>query len=1161
MKKLLLLITSIGLTLVSSQTANAQEKQDLLLLKSGSYKLPLNTKSFIAEPGYESSELVNGHYYRILQFSEIPKSADKAELEDKGIKLFDYLPDMAFYASIDKDADLTVLSEKNVIAVSPIKREYKLIPELVEGKIADWALKPNNQVGINFTFFDDVQLATVQKDVQALGATITFDLFPQVMTIIIDIDQLETLYMLPYVYYFEFMDPPEEPEGWEDVSNHRSNYLHNPLGAGTPYTGDGVTIMMHDDGPIGPHIDYQGRTTTATSANYGDHGDHCAGIIMGAGNINQDAIGNAPGAHLYVYGSGNGNYTRVETLVDTANLVITSKSYGDGNNAGYTNLTRILDDQCWDYDQLVHVFSAGNSGTSNFGYGAGAGWGNITGGHKQGKNVLAVGNLSDRDVLNNSSSRGPAADGRIKPDICAVGTDVLSTIDVNTYDYKTGTSMACPAVAGSLALLYEAYRAMHDDQNPSAALINGAVLNTADDLGNPGPDFRFGWGRINVRRAYNLIEAENYQNGIIEEDQMNNHTINVPSNTKQLRVMVYWTDYRGTPSASKALVNDLNMTMSGPDGSSYLPLVLNPSPSPSLLDADAEPGIDDLNNVEQIVIDNPAAGNFAINIEGYNIPQGPQPYYIVYEVIQNDLAVTWPFGGESVTPGTVELVRWDAIGTSESFTVEYTIDDGVTWEEIGSSAAGHRRFQVWNVPDEIISGTCRIRVTRGSDVVEGQNFSIIGRPDDLDVEWACPNSFNFSWDPVDGAVAYEVYLLGEKYMDSAGYVTTTNATVYASSSEEQWVSVRAIGADGARGKRAIALRKAPGTSGCDLEDPIGNFIAECTQVGPNSCVQFTDLSINAGQGAAWEWFFPGGSPETSIYENPVVCYDTEGIYDVQLIVKNGVGEDTVFMSQYIQVTPSTALPIKEDFEATVLPMDWATSTSGVGYAGIVSNVSAYGKGSSSYFFDNFYSENGSVSMITTQHLDFTSETLYELQFDVAYAQRGTSSDSLKVFVQNGCGGTMQLIYSSGGNALSTADATDAVFVPTIDQWRNEHIPLSPYIGAQSLNIVFVNYSANGNNIYVDNINVLVSEENFEEIAITLFPNPVTDELNIAGMVEGEETTIRIYAADGKVIFENKFIAPGGTAVLNTGYLANGMYVIEIESASKSHKEKLIKGDI
>src|SRR5690606_35826654 len=159
--------------------------------------------------------------------------------------------------------------------------------------------------------------------------------------------------------------------------------------------------------------------------------------------------------------------------------------------------------------ELIHVFSAGNNGTSNCNYGAGAGWGNVTGGHKHSKNSIAVANLTYLDVRNNSSSRGPAHDGRLKPEVSAVGTNVWSTSDTNRYVNMTGTSMSCPAVAGVFAQLYQAYKNLNANANPSSALMKAIVMNSADDLGNPGPDFSYGYGRINALKAVQCIEQNN----------------------------------------------------------------------------------------------------------------------------------------------------------------------------------------------------------------------------------------------------------------------------------------------------------------------------------------------------------------------------------------------------------------------------------------------------------------------------------------------------------------------------------------------------------------------------------------------------------------------------------------------------------------------------
>ncbi|MBD3638695.1 MAG: S8 family serine peptidase [Crocinitomicaceae bacterium] len=1164
MKKIYLLLIGFLILPACFFSLYGQDASLPLLLKSGTYNLEKNISEFVEDPNYTPSELYQETYYRIIQFSEVPGVTQKSVLKAAGIELLDYLPERAFYAAIQTDADLTVLNTTSAVSVVPVNWQYKLTPELLDKKYPEWALFPNDRIGLNTVYYETVAKEDALLKLRNLGAEITMETDVEILSFMIPIDKVQMLYEIPEFYYFEPFDKPGEPEGYEDVTNHRSNYINNPVGVGKSYDGSGVTVMMQDDGIIGPHIDYEGRITTETSSNFGDHGDHVAGIIMGAGNLDPDGVGNAKGAHLLVYSSSNTNFNLVPMLYENEELVITSKSYGNGNNAGYTSLARQLDEQCYEHDALVHVFSAGNSGTQDYGYGAGAGWGNITGGHKQGKNVLAVGNLSDTDVLSNSSSRGPADDGRLKPDICAVGSSVYSTIDPNTYEDKSGTSMACPGVAGSLALLYEAYRDMNGGQNPSAALINGAVLNTADDLGNPGPDFKFGWGRINVRRAYNLLNEGQYQNGEIQNGAANVHTITVPAGVKQVRIMVYWTDYKGSTTASKALVNDINMTVSAPGGSVHQPLILDPTPNAGILNSDAQPGVDDLNNVEQVVIDDPASGTYTINLNGFNIPQGPQKYYVVYEFVEEDVVLTFPIGGESLTPGQSELIRWDAIGETETFSLDYSIDGGLTWNNIVSSLPGDWRSFPWMVPANLVTGKARFRINRGTQSSESkEDVSIIRQPNNLNIEWACPNSFNLSWNPVPGAIAYEVSLLGDYYMDSAGYTTTTDATIYANSMVTQWVSVKAIGPDNAVGKRAIALEKSPGTFGCTLSPPEAAFTSVCNQTGPGSCVQFTDMSTNAGQGAAWEWSFPGGSPSTSNLEKPVVCYDTEGFYDVQLIVKNGVAEDTVVYTQYVEIRNGAELPFKEDFEESMIPVNWVVENDGNNTNWTIdANSSAYNIGKNSIMFNNFSNDSiGSTSRFITEQIDLSQEdVIYALSFDVAYAPGIGINDSLRVYVTNDCGNTYQLIYSAGGNELATADPSSSLFIPTSNQWRNEVASLAVAKGMTSVSFIFESYSENGNAVYVDNINVKLSEENFSEHELTVYPNPLTNELNIAGLVEGEIATIRIHSANGELVYENEFEVPGGVITLNTTQWADGMYIIKVNSPSKTHKEKLIKGD-
>lgn len=1154
-------ILALGLFLFcASFSLLAQEDGHFLNLKSGSYFIANNTALDSGQIEFNPDELINGELYRIVHFENTPTSQQKEELQKVGFTLLSYLPKRFFYVSISATADISMLKTYNATAIAPVQSEYKLSKALFEKKYPDWTLINDNEIGLNAIYFENINSETAYNSLTKIGAQ-NIESFNGGFRFQIAIELLPQLYSLPVFYYFEELNAPETPESYVDVHNHRSNYINNPSVIGTQYDGTGVTIMMQDDGPIGPHIDYQGRTTDSTFTDNGNHGDHVAGIIMGAGNLDPNLIGNAPGAHLLVYTSNNDNYNSVPYLYETQDLVITSKSYGDGNNAGYTILSRTLDQQSREKDALVHVFSAGNSGTADYGYGAGAGWGNITGGHKQGKNVIAVGNLSYVDALSSSSSRGPADDGRIKPDICAVGTNVNSTIDVNDYEVKSGTSMACPGVAGSLALLYQAYRDLNNGQNPPAALMKAFILNTAEDLGNPGPDFRFGWGRINIRRAYLLLANNQSQFGEITQGDAVTHTITVPANTKQLRVMIYWTDYEASPIASTALVNDLNMTMVGPDANSYLPWVLNSTPNAGLLNQDAAPGIDDLNNVEQITIDDPLQGIYSINIEGFDIPEGPQKYYVVYEFVPDEIVITYPIGGESFVPSTQEMIRWDATGTSDNFLVEYSADNGLSWNQIVGAAPGTWRNFPWTVPSSLVSGQCKVRITRGTQITESSKvFSIIDQPDNLNIEWACPNAFNFSWDSISGATGYEVFLLGEKYMDSAGFTITTNATVYANSMQTQWVSVRAVGPNGIIGKRAIALEKSIGTFGCSMDPPIANFSAICTETGSGSCIKFYDNSINAGQGAAWEWTFEGGTPSTSNQENPKICYDNEGVYSVQLIVKNGVAEDTLIYTQFINIIDGLDLPFEENFESSFTPSNWVLSPDENGKNWQVYNgTSAYNQGQNCFHFDNFVNNppNG-ISSFQTEQYDLSDKLLYDLSFDVAYAPGLSSNDTLYVYATNDCGDEKTLLYKMGGLELSTALATGEFFIPTSSEWRREIADIQGLTGYTSVSFIFENHSSAGNVLYLDNINIQISEANFSANSLTVFPNPFTNELNISGLIESEEVELWIVDANGKRVVDLEFIAWEGLIKIPVDHLAAGVYIIKIFSPSKNHKQKLVK---
>ena len=171
------------------------------------------------------------------------------------------------------------------------------------------------------------------------------------------------------------------------------------------------------------------------------------------------------------------------------------------------------------------------------------------------------------------------------------------------------------------------------------------LLNSADDIGNPGPDFKHGWGEVNAYRAVKMLESVNYISDSISQGNIRNHTINIPSNISKIKIMVYWHDKEASTSASISLVNDINIQLTDSSGVSYNPWVLDPTANSTNLNQNAVRGIDNLNNMEQITIDSPNAGNYTLTIDGYAIPYGPQNYYVTYEFITDDIELTYPIGG------------------------------------------------------------------------------------------------------------------------------------------------------------------------------------------------------------------------------------------------------------------------------------------------------------------------------------------------------------------------------------------------------------------------------------------------------------------------------------------------------------------------------------
>ncbi len=445
------------------------------------------------------------------------------------------------------------------------------------------------------------------------------------------------------------------------------------------FTGLGQIVSVADTGMDRglleePHTDFVGAllsgTVMGSAADWADrngHGTHVAGSVLGRGELSLDKAlrGGAYEAGLHVQsiasrsGWGLSVPTNLNDLFKEAyekGARVHTNSWGSTRRLGsYSVYESQADEFMWNHPDFLILFAAGNSGRDNNRDGrvdlssvsspAGA------------KNIVAVGasenyllqggrqkklksNNFPQDPLasdtysNNSrgiaafSSRGPTADGRIKPDVVAPGTNIVSTCSKHErarplwghynpdYCYAGGTSMATPLVAGAAAVIRQSLKEVYE--RPSGALVKAVLLNSADDL-FPG-QFGFGLGQEMYKRApnnqqgYGLVNLGNATNSdrlrVYDNQEGIKHGERLQYVVKDMqvrKVTLVYTDAPGAPSAARALVNDLDL---------YVRL-----PSGRILESESS-----INNIEQITLQEPVFGA-EIFVKAFRVPKGKGEHF------------------------------------------------------------------------------------------------------------------------------------------------------------------------------------------------------------------------------------------------------------------------------------------------------------------------------------------------------------------------------------------------------------------------------------------------------------------------------------------------------------------------------------------------------
>jgi hypothetical protein len=759
----------------------------------------------------KSNSLSSGNHF-IIQFKTLPTVKEQARLKKSGVCLLNYISGNAYFATIEPSFFLAKSSSSNLRSIIEIQPEYKISERLTSGSVPDYAKDASGRIKVVITYFDKTDKAQIESDLKNLKVLQPniFAQFRQVEASVASSDLLK-LASLSWVQNIEMVAPPMQLDNRDNRTSQKVNILTSNLkGLGYGLTGKDVRVGLWD-GDVDHHRDFGNRVITREyEMHTTDHGTHTCGTLAGAGLLDPLALGMAPEATVYAWNfnsQSNGLNNAQERLWSLENdgIELTSNSFGYSLKSCPNEYTYNSSDRSEDYLAMVfpyflYVYSAGNNqDVCPDGYRTST---------KNIKNSLVVANVDNLDSINWSSSFGPTFDGRLVPNISGVGTDVYSTFLDNTYGYMTGTSMATPAVAGTMTLIYQRYKETHGGARPISALMRALACNTAHDLGNPGPDYKYGYGIINGARAVKAMEQKYYFTDSVGQGDVVKKDITIPNGAVGLRVMLSWTDMYGTPGASTVLVNDLDLkVLSG--STEILPWVLNPE-NPS---ASATRGVDKLNNLEQVTIDNPKAGTYTIEVSGSAVPADKQEFAIVYDIVMPELSLTYPIGGESFSEGASEVISWDYEGSATAFNIEYSSDNGLTYNAIASNIPSNVRRYEWLVPANQSVAKAKIRVSTANAFSESkESFSIMTAPKSVSIsEGKCgTDSYSIKWSEVENAV-YKVYKLKGQAYEFLGDATTNSYELTGLSlSNDNYFCVRAIDkTTGAISERSVAATVNP----------------------------------------------------------------------------------------------------------------------------------------------------------------------------------------------------------------------------------------------------------------------------------------------------------------------------------------------------------------
>ena len=481
-----------------------------------------------------------------------------------------------------------------------------------------------------------------------------------------------------------------------------------------------------------------------------NHATVIASIIGGAGNSFYDGRGIANGCTFFPSSFDN-LFADDATILNANKVTVQNHSYGTIVQQFYGAEAVSYDALTWLNKNYIPVFSAGNQGTASATDGRYAnisGYANLTGNFKMAKNIITVGAIDNKGNIPEESSAGPLYDGRIAPQLIALGPN--------------GTSDAAAVVSGAIAVMQQVYADSNSQTIPMASLIKAVLYNNADDIYNPGIDYKTGYGQLNSYASVKAIQQKEFDGGSLLPSGSWAKTISVPVNAAQLKVTLAWTDSTAMVSNNRALINDLDLEIVDiNNGIVYQPWVLNATAHIDSLAKLPNRKRDSLNTAEQVSIQLPAAGDYQLKVSGTPIAVASIPFHVAWHI---DTLNTFHFTSPQHTSDVNRaedanlFIRWKTFvadtNTTGNLFVSY--NRGMNWQLIQPSYKIYRNQYQWPIRDTSSTAVLKMETPFGDFLSKEFIISKVTRPL---IDFVCTDSFGLSWNKYIDANQYNVFAL------------------------------------------------------------------------------------------------------------------------------------------------------------------------------------------------------------------------------------------------------------------------------------------------------------------------------------------------------------------------------------------------------------------